>query len=66
MCGGSSKPLVLVLTSYEALQWTVNVPNGVTIERILVVSSYLILNDYLHIGLVSVMFLYEKCCHVSY
>ena len=38
VCGGSSKPLVLVLTSYEALQWTVNVPNGVTIERILVVS----------------------------
>ena len=42
VCGESSKPLVLVLTSYEALNWTVNVPNGITIERILVVSSRLI------------------------
>ena len=50
VCGESSKPLVLVLTSYEALNWTVNVPNGITIERLLVVSSHLIsfLNDYLH------------------
>ena len=42
VCGESSKPLVLVLTSYEALNWTVNVPNGITIERILVVSNHLI------------------------
>ena len=38
VCGHSSKPLVLVLISYQAQQWTVNVPNGVTIERVLVVS----------------------------
>ena len=38
ICGHSSKPLVLVLISYRAQQWTVNVPNGVTIERVLVVS----------------------------
>ena len=31
ICGHSSKPLVLVLISYRAQQWTVNVPNGVTI-----------------------------------
>lgn len=40
VCGHSSKPLVLVLISYRAQHWTVNVPNGVTIESILVVSLH--------------------------
>jgi len=38
VCGHSSKRLVLVLISHNELQWVVDVPRGVFIHRILVVS----------------------------
>jgi len=38
VCGNSSKLLVLVLISQRELQWVVDVPRGVFIHRILVVS----------------------------
>ena len=38
VCGHSSKRLVLVLISHDELQWAVDVPRGVFIHRILVVS----------------------------
>ena len=38
VCGHSSKRLVLVLISQRELQWVVDVPRGVFIHRILVVS----------------------------
>ena len=31
------KPLVLVFVSYEPVLWTLNVPSGVTIDRVLLV-----------------------------
>ena len=37
--GQSSKPLVLVFTSYEPVNWVLYLPSGVVVNRILVVSS---------------------------
>ena len=36
--GQSSKPLVLVFTSYEPVNWRLSLPSGVVVNRILVVS----------------------------
>ena len=32
-----AKPLVLVFVTYEPVRWTLNVPSGVTIEKVLLV-----------------------------
>ena len=37
--GQSSKPLVLVFTSHGPVNWVLLLPNGVVVNRILVVSS---------------------------
>ena len=37
--GQSSKPLILVFTSYEPVNWVLSLPSGVVVNRILVVSS---------------------------
>ena len=39
--GRSSKPLILVFSSYEPVNWMLNIPSGVVIDRILLVSSFL-------------------------
>ena len=36
--GRSSRPLVLVLTSYEPVEWVLNIPVGVVIDRVIIVS----------------------------
>ena len=36
--GGVVKPIVLVLVSYEPVEWRLSVPSGVEIERVLLVS----------------------------
>ena len=35
--GESSKPLVLVFVSYEAVNWILSIPRGVTIDKVLLV-----------------------------
>lgn len=37
--GRSSKPLILVFSSYEPVNWILNIPSGVVIDRILLVST---------------------------
>lgn len=37
--GEQSKPLVLVFNSYRPVRWIVSVPQGVVIERVVLVSS---------------------------
>ena len=37
--GSSSRPLILVLASYEHVQWTLHIPSGVVIDRVIIVSS---------------------------
>ena len=37
-----AKPLVLVFVSYEPVRWTLNVPSGITIERVLLVRLMLL------------------------
>ena len=37
LTGGSSRSLILVLTSYEPVRWRLNVINGVVIDRVIVV-----------------------------
>ena len=39
--GSSSRPLILVLASYEPAVWTLNIPTGVVIDKVLIVSSTL-------------------------
>ena len=34
-----TRPLILVLASYEPISWSISMPQGVTFEKILVVSS---------------------------
>ena len=36
--GQGSKPIVLVFVSYEPVNWILNIPSGVVIERVLLVS----------------------------
>ena len=36
--GQDSKPIVLVFVSYEPVNWILNIPSGVVIERVLLVS----------------------------
>ena len=36
--GQSSKPLVLVFTSYEPVNWRLNLPSGAVVDKILLVS----------------------------
>ena len=36
--GQSSKPIILVFTSYEPVNWQLSLPSGVVVNRILVVS----------------------------
>ena len=38
--GESSRPLVLVLVSYEPVRWILHVPSGVTIDKVIVVRAY--------------------------
>ena len=38
--GSSSRPLILVLVSYEHVQWTLHIPSGVVIDRVIIVSSF--------------------------
>ena len=35
--GTSTKPLILVFVSYEPVQWTLTIPTGVVIDRIILV-----------------------------
>ena len=37
--GSSSRPLILVLSSYEHVQWTLHIPSGVVIDRVIIVSK---------------------------
>ena len=37
--GSSSRPLILVLSSYEPVQWTLHIPAGVVIDRVILVSE---------------------------
>ena len=39
--GQSSKPLVLVFVSYEPVNWILSIPRGITIEKVLLVSMLL-------------------------
>ena len=39
LTGGSSRSLILVLTSYEPVRWRLNVISGVIIDRVIVVSK---------------------------
>ncbi len=36
--GSSSRALILVLSSYEHVQWTLHIPRGVIISRVIIVS----------------------------
>ena len=36
--GESSKPLILVFVSYEPVNWILSIPNGVVIDRAILVS----------------------------
>lgn len=38
--GLSSRPIVLVLVSYEPVEWILNVPNQIAINTVIVVSYY--------------------------
>ena len=40
--GQNSKPLVLVFVSYEPVNWILSVPQGVTIEKVLLVSTCIV------------------------
>ena len=35
--GTSTKPLILVFVSYEPVRWTLNIPSGVVIDRVILV-----------------------------
>ena len=37
--GESSRPLILVLTSYEPVEWTLHIPSGVIIDKVIIVSQ---------------------------
>ena len=41
--GESSRPLILVLTSYEPVEWTLHIPSGVIIDKVIIVSQILVL-----------------------
>ena len=45
--GQSSKPLVLVLVSYEAIAWELNVPSHVVIDTVIVVSHLVLLYQFI-------------------
>ena len=36
--GESSRPLILVLTSYEPVRWRLSVPSGVVIDKVILVN----------------------------
>lgn len=36
--GSSSRPLILVLSSYEPIQWTLHIPTGVVLDKVILVS----------------------------
>ena len=38
--GSGNKPLVLVLLNHYPMEWILDVPNGVVIEKVLLVSVY--------------------------
>ena len=40
--GEGSKPLVLVFVSYEPVNWILSIPEGVTIEKILLVIFFVV------------------------
>ena len=42
--GKSHKPLVLVLASYEPVNWILSIPQGVTIEKVLLVNFFRLRN----------------------
>ena len=35
-----TRPLILVLASYEPIRWSISTPQGVNFEKIIVVSSF--------------------------
>ena len=37
--GKSDRPIVLVLASYEPVNWILNLPAGITISRVILVST---------------------------
>ena len=39
--GTSTKPLILVFVSYEPVRWTLSIPSGVVIDRVILSSYYL-------------------------
>ena len=41
--GESSLPLVLVIVAYEPINWRVEVPSGVTVDRVLLVYTHLVI-----------------------
>ena len=43
--GESARPLILVLTSYEPVEWTLHIPSGVIIDKVILVSHILPCNS---------------------
>lgn len=41
--GSSSRPLILVLSSYEPIQWTLHIPTGVVLDKVILVSCCIIM-----------------------
>ena len=37
--GNSSRPLILVLSSYEPVQWMLHIPSGVVLSKVIIVSN---------------------------
>ncbi|CAB4002788.1 myosin light chain kinase, smooth muscle-like, partial [Paramuricea clavata] len=40
--GKSNRPIVLVLVSYEAVNWILNIPSNITISKVILVSYYIL------------------------
>jgi hypothetical protein len=40
--GNSSRRLILVLASYEHVQWTLHIPMGIVIDRVIIVSRIIV------------------------
>ena len=50
-----AKPLVLIFVTYEPVRWTLNVPSGVTIDKVLLVSDFLTVYFMNTIGIIYVI-----------
>ena len=49
--GTSSKPLILVFVSYEPVRWTLSIPSGVVIDRVILVWKCGMLHVYICVWL---------------